>query len=339
MNLDLRKPIVLAGDIGGTKTNMGLFQMGKSRPVLKTFETYSSRDASGLEDIIDRFIRRHPASIAGACFGIAGPIINGVCKTTNLPWIVSEKRIEKRFKWNRVCLINDLSATAQAIPTLKSREIAALNKARIRKRENIALIAPGTGLGMASLVYNGKEYVPGSSEGGHADFAPNTKSEAALWESLYERFGHVSIERVLSGPGLVNIYSWLRETGRYKEPSWLAQRLNNDDPARVISDVAIRGRNALCRESMKMFVSIFSAAAGNFALTGMTTGGVYLGGGIPPQLLPLLKNGLFMKGFQNKGRFREMMEKIAVKVILNDKAALLGAAKQAFTLIDSKLGG
>jgi len=197
------------------------------------------------------------------------------------------------------------------------------------------LISPGTGLGTAWLVFSGKDSVPVSSEGGHVDFAPNTQSEAALWNFLHERFGHVSVERVLSGPGLVNIYLWLRATGKYKEPSWLANRIKNNDPARVISNVAITGRNALCTESMKIFVSIFGAVAGNFALAGMATGGVYLGGGIPPQILPLLKSGLFMEAFQNKGRFRELLEKISVKVILNDKAALLGAARHAFSLISN----
>ena len=319
------RALVLAGDIGGTKTNLGLYLKGKRRPRLKVIETYPSRDAPNLESIIDRFLKKHQFSMTNACFGIAGPVVNGRCKTTNLPWIVSEVRIKKRFKWEHVRLINDLTATAKGIPFLNSRELFPLNKARARKRQNIGLVAPGTGLGEALLIYRERCYIPVSSEGGHADFSPNNKDEVNLWQHLHHRFGHVSIERVLSGSGLANIYSWLKESGRYKEPIWLSKKIKEMDPARVITEAAMNNRNSLCIKSLNMFVSILGAVAGNLALTATASGGIYLGGGIPPKILPKLKDGLFMEAFTNKGRFQEFLEKIAVRVILNDRAALLGA--------------
>jgi glucokinase len=329
------KAFVLAGDIGGTKTNMGLFQMGKSRPILKAVTSYSSRESTGLEDIIDRFLDDHSIDIDNACFGIAGPVMNGRCRTTNLPWDVSEKRIKRRFKWRRVSLINDLAATAFAIPILNSREVFSLNRARVRKGRNLALMAPGTGLGEAFLIFKDGDYIPVSSEGGHGDFAPNSSSEAELWEYLHERFGHVSVERVISGSGLVNIYSWLKDSGRYTEPSWLAGKIKKEDPSKAIAEGAINDKDPLCVKTLNMFASILGSAAGNLALTGIATGGVYLGGGIPPKILPVLKGDLFLNAFQAKGRFRDMMEHISVKVILNERAALLGAARYAFGMLRS----
>jgi len=327
------KPFVLAGDIGGTKTNMGLFQKGKSRPILKHFEIYSSREAANLEEIIQQFQKKYAITVGCAAFGIAGPVFDGRCKTTNLPWEVSEDRIKKRFGWPCVSLINDLAATALAIPMLSNKEVFLLNRAISRKMKNIALIAPGTGLGKALIIFQNGNYVPLSSEGGHADFAPNSDIEIDLWKHLHKRFGHVSVERVLSGPGLFNIYSWLKDSGRYREASWIAQKIKEDDPARVITEAGLDGKDSLCVEALKMFVSILGAVSGNLALTGMTTGGVYLGGGIPPKILPILKKGLFMNAFKAKGRFSDMLEKIPVKVILNDRAALMGAATHAFKML------
>ena len=330
-NID-NESIILAGDIGGTKTNLGLFIRGKRRPLLKVIETYSSRGAFKLENIIERFLARHHVSITSACFGIAGPVVNGRCKTTNLPWDVSEARIKGLFRWERVRLINDLTATAQGIPLLNSRELVSLNRARPRKRQNLGLIAPGTGLGKALLIYQEGRYISVSSEGGHADFSPNNEDEVKLWQYLHKRLGHVSIERVLSGPGLLNIYSWIKDSGRHKEPAWLARKIKNMDPARVITEAAINEKNLMCFETLNMFVSILGAVSGNLALTGMTTGGIYLGGGIPPKILSILKEGPFIKAFTNKGRFKDLLKKIPVRAILNDRAALLGAAICALKL-------
>lgn len=329
MNQSKNNTVVLAGDIGGTKTNLGLFLMGKKRPLLKVIETYSSRNAPDLESIIERFLEKHEASIACACFGIAGPVVNGECKTTNLPWNVSEARIKRRFKWKHVGLMNDLTAMALAIPLLKSNEFFSLNKVKARKGENIGLIAPGTGLGKALLIFQNGQYIPVSSEGGHVDFAPNSRAEVRLWEHLHRRFGHVSIERLLSGPGLINIYSWLKDTGRYSEPAWLKRKIKETDTARAITETAMDVKQPLCVRTLDMFISILGSVSGNLALTALTTGGLYLGGGIPPQILPKLKEGLFVKAFTNKGRFKDLLENIPVRVILNDRAALSGAAYSA----------
>jgi glucokinase len=322
--------MVLAGDVGGTKTNLGLFLKGKRRPLAKAIETYPSRKALNLEQIIEQFLAKHPVSISSACLGIAGPVKNGRCKTTNLPWTVSERKIKNRFGWDKMRLINDLAATAWAVPVLTEREFFALNRQRPARGGNLGLIAPGTGLGMALLVSKDGQYVPVPSEGGHSDFAPQSEAELALWLYLSQRVGHVSVERVLSGPGLFIIYCWLKYTGQAEEPAWLAEKISENDPSRVIAEAALVDEQPLCVKTLDLFVSIFGAAAGNLALTGLTTGGVYLGGGIPPKILPKLKEDIFMKAFTNKGRFRWLLGQIPVRVIMNDKAALLGAACCAF---------
>jgi glucokinase len=325
---------VLAGDIGGTKTSLGLFIRGKRRPVLKVMETYASPEAPDLENILDRFLERRDVSISSACFGVAGPVKNGRCKATNLPWHLSERKLKNRFGWGRVLLVNDLTATAHAIPLLTKRELSLLNRATTLRKENLGLIAPGTGLGMALMIWKDGQYVPVPSEGGHADFAPNNEAEIHLWQYLHQRVGHVSMERVLSGPGLFIIYCWLKYTGQGREPTWLTQKMNHDDPSEVISEAALVKREPLCVKALDLFVSIFGAAAGNLALTGLTRGGIYLGGGIAPRILPGLREGPFMNAFVNKGRFRGLLSQIPVRVILNDRAALLGAAVCALTTIE-----
>jgi glucokinase len=325
-----REPVVLAGDIGGTKTSVGLFVRGKKRPEPLLIESFASRKAPNLASLVDRFLKSHPAPVASACFGIAGPVINGRCKTTNLPWVVSEILLQRRFHWRHVYLLNDLTAAGLAIPLLRRSEMASLNKGATQKKGNLALISPGTGLGQAMLVYRNGEYIPLSSEGGHVSFSPTTEEQVELWRYLRKKVGHVSVERVLSGSGLVNIYSWLRDSGRFEEPPWLKELMQQQDPAKVISENALRKRNALCEESLRLFVSMLGTVAGNLAVTSLSVGGVYLGGGIPPKILPALKQGSFLKAFLAKGRFADFLSRIPVHVILNDKATLLGAAHAAF---------
>jgi len=319
----------LAGDIGGTKTNIGLFEPGKRRPRLKTMRTYASRDAKGLETILEHFAKKHALSPASAAFGIAGPVVSGRSRTTNLPWVVSETRIRNYFGWKKVRLLNDLAATALSVPFLHGNQICPLNQERGQRHGPIGVVAPGTGLGEALLVYQDHHYVPISSEGGHVDFAPRTEEEVSLWHYLHGQFGHVSVERVLSGQGLVNIYQWLKNSGRYQEPGWFKERIETMDPAKTITDAALTNGLPLCRRALNHFVSVLGAVCGNLALTAMITGGVYLGGGIPPKILPALKEDLFLKAFTSKGRFQGFLEKIPVRVILDSKAALLGAAISA----------
>ncbi|MBW2304910.1 MAG: glucokinase [Deltaproteobacteria bacterium] len=331
--------LVLAGDIGGTKTHMGLFSRGKGRPRLRVLATYESRKAAGLEDLVARFMAEYPSGVRVACFGIAGPVSRGRSRTTNLPWVVSESRLEGRFNLACVRLLNDLAATAWALPLLRSREQTPINRARGRKGGNLALVAPGTGLGEALVVWDGKGYLPVSSEGGHADFSPGSRDEIGLWEYLHERYGHVSMERILSGPGLLNLYSWLRDSGRFEESARVAKRIAEEDPPRVISEEGLMGRDPLCSKALEHFVSILGAEAGNLALKSLALGGVYLGGGIPPKILERLKNGPFMAAFTRKGRFANLMERIPVRVILNQRAALLGAAHYAFQCLSGPLAG
>ena len=329
-----KNTLVLAGDVGGTKTNLGLYTKERGRLSVKALKSYASRDASHLEPIIEKFFSNHPASVSSACFGIAGPVVNGKCKTTNLPWEVSENRVKNKFGWEKVRLINDLTATALAIPLLKTRELAVLNKGRAQKGGNMALVAPGTGLGQGLVIFHRNEPVPVSSEGGHVDFAPTSEDQVRLWRFLRQKNGHVSVERVLSGPGLVDVYAWVRGSGRVREPGWFKARFHREDPAKVITDCALEEQHPYCVEALDHFVRILGAVAGNLALTGLATAGVYLGGGIPPKILGALKAGVFMKAFTDKGRFQSFLEKIPVRVILNERAAMLGAAACAFQAVE-----
>jgi glucokinase len=332
MASSMDKTLVLAGDIGGTKTNLGLFFNDGRRPKVKKIETFSSLDSPDLEHIIREFLHRHSAPVNRACFGVAGPVIDGDSKTTNLPWNVSQDRIKNQFSFQHVRIINDLTATAMAVPLLDADEFFPLNSETRIKERPIGLVAPGTGLGIAMLMHHMGQYIPISSEGGHIDFAPNSESEAELWQYLHRRYGHVSVERIVSGSGLVNIYEWLKESGRIDKSERFNQPLKENDPAMAIANAALSNVDPGCVEALNLFVSIFGAVAGNFALFGMTTGGIFLGGGISPKILPKLKEDIFMKAFVNKGRFKDFLETIPVSVILNDKAALFGAAHCAIRL-------
>jgi glucokinase len=336
MSRGINQTVVLAGDIGGTKTNLGLFVPREKRPEVVAMKSYASTEASSLQDLVERFVENNPEQIASACFGIAGPVIAGSSKTTNLPWHVSEEEIKQRFGWEKVRLINDLTATAYAVQLLNDDEVLELNPDAARVYGNVGVAAPGTGLGVALIVAVGEKYYPVPSEGGHADFAPTDDQQLELWKYLGNKFGHVSVERVISGPGIADIYYWLRGRGGHKEPDWLSEQLMSEDPPMVISETALDNKDPLCVETLEMFVSILGAYAGNLALTGMTTGGIYLGGGISPKILPMLKEGGFMAAFTDKGRFKGLLSQIPVRVILNDRAALLGAAWCALQEIGEK---
>ena len=330
---------ILAGDVGGTKTNLGIFTRGKRRPLLKFFETYPSIQYNDIESIISLFLKKYPFKVEYACLGIAGPVYKGICRVTNLPWEARESRIKTRFKFKKAELINDLTAASFAIPLLTKNELHTLNKGSVRKQGNLAVIAPGTGCGVSLVVCENGGYVPVPAEGGHVDFAPNNEKEVELWRFLKRRYGHVSLERVLTGQGLADIYAFLTDDLQRVDDGRILNEMQNDDPAKVISRFAIEKKVKSCRAALDMFVSILGAAAGNLALTGMTKGGVYLGGGIPPKTLPKLNDGAFLSSFTDKGRFKGFLENIPVHVILNDKAALLGAASRAFETMDRFVKG
>lgn len=326
--------MVLAGDIGGTKTRLTVFCLEQQQCRLTIEKTFHSKDYPSLEVILREFLRGQE-KIASACFGIAGPVTSGIVKTTNLPWVIDIQSIQKELSVKKVEIINDLVANAYGIFLLKKRDFDVLNTGEMKKG-NAALLSAGTGLGEAILFWDGKQYVPSPSEGGHVEFGPKSKLEIELFQYLFDRFGHVSYERVLSGAGLLHIYQFLKDSKRFgKEPGWLSGKIEQDDPAAVILETAQQKRSRLCWTALDMFVSIYGAAAGNLALQVMAIGGIYLGGGIAPKIIWKLKDQVFMKAFKDKGRLSEVLAHIPVKVIINDKAALLGAAHYAMKLLET----
>jgi glucokinase len=319
--------MILAGDIGGTKTNLAFFEAATGPPVAAG--TFSSGEHSSLGVIVRRFVTEHSLHIEQACFGIAGPIKNGRCVTTNLPWIVDAQELASELGIESVSLINDLEANAHGIDALQQQDFVVLQPGAPDVTANTAIISAGTGLGEAGLFWDGKRHCPFACEGGHTDFAPGNDLEAELLAWLRTQWTHVSWERVLSGPGLHNIYRFLRDTGRGDEPAWLSEEMQEHDPAAAISLAALEGRSGLCEQALELFVSLYGAEAGNLALKLMATGGLFVGGGIAPKILEKMKDGTFIKAFCDKGRMKPLLEAMLVSVILNDKSALFGAARYA----------
>jgi glucokinase len=322
--------MLLIGDIGGTKTHLAFFD-DKSKKA-KFEKKYPSQDYPGLEEICLEFFKEgsiKPQDVAKACFGVAGPVVDGRCKTTNLPWVIDSKSLETKLKIAKAGVINDLEANAYGIKMLDEKEFSVLQEGSGRVG-NQALIAAGTGLGEACLVWNGKSHIPFSSEGGHTDFAPRDELEMELFRYLKKQFGqHVSYERVLSGSGLYQLYRFLIDLQLEKEDQEMRKKFSQEDPARVITIAALEGTNHLCVRVVRWFLSLYGAEAGNLALKFLSIGGIYIGGGIAPKLLALFKHGDFLEGFLEKGRFHPMLKEMTVKIILNDDAALLGALRYA----------
>lgn len=323
--------MILAGDIGGTKTNIVLLESdGRAPGTVAAEGTYASGAYDSLEAILREFIAEHRPKLTHACFGVAGPVIEGRVDTTNLAWDVNARTLVEALGIERVGLINDLEATAYGIEALKQDQLHTLNSGQPKPNGNRALIAAGTGLGMAAIVEHEGHYHPSPSEGGHIDFAPRTPDEIALLRYLMEKYnGHVSYERVLSGPGLFNIYSFLRDQKYEEEPRWLAEQIEQGDDAAAISKAALADKSELAMRALGMFVSVYGAMAGNLALLMLATGGLYIGGGIAPKILAKLGDGTFMRAFLDKGRFSPFVSDIPVHVILDDKTALYGAARYA----------
>lgn len=321
--------MILAGDIGGTNIRLALFRCHENGFKLFREDTLLSRNYGSLIEAVKTFLLQDKALIRSACFGVAGPINQGKCKMTNLPWLIDTKELIKYLGISLVVLLNDLEATAYGVLKLTDKEFHTLNIGVPDLQGNRAIIAVGTGLGKAILFQNGTTYLPVATEGGHCDFAPRNAIEIALLEYLLKRYSRVSYERVLSGSGLFNIYQFLKKTGRGEEPAWLSERLTTESPGAVISEVALAGKSTLCIKALNLFVTLYGAEAGNLALTTMATGGIYVGGGIAPKIIQKLIDGTFMKAFCDKGRYSAMLHRIPVHVIMNDKAALLGAAHVA----------
>ncbi len=321
--------MILAGDIGGTHARLAFFDVVNGHFRMVSASVFPSREYSGLDQIVTKFVETANLHADAACFGVAGPVRNGRVETSNLPWIIDASRLAGELNIKMPMLINDLEANAWGIPLLEPGDVVALNQVRGNPVGNQAVISAGTGLGEAGMYWDGKQHQVFACEGGHTDFAPRNQLELDLLRRLQTRFGHVSYERAVSGPGLVNLYHFLRDTGRGEEPAWLAAEMLNSDPAAAISKAALAGKSALAEQAVDLFVSLYAAEAGNLALKLMATGGVYLGGGIAPKLLAKLAGPLFMQSFVAKGRMQTLMESMPVRVITNDKTALLGAARCA----------
>ncbi|MBE3558062.1 MAG: glucokinase [Ktedonobacteraceae bacterium] len=326
--------MLLAGDIGGTKTSLALFSSRDELHHPLREKTFRCAHYSGIEAIVREFLTGVDAPVSRAVFGVAGPVINGRVKTTNLPWELDERALQNELGIGRVTLLNDLVSIAHALPLLEPSDLHTLNEGETSSQATMAVVAPGTGLGEAFLTWHGSQYSVHPSEGGHTDFAPTNEREIALLHYLLGRYNHVSYEHVCSGIGLPNIYAYLKQSGDFEEPAWLqAQLTGARDHTPVIVQAALQLADppAICVETLTLFVSILGAEAGNMALKVLATGGVYLGGGMPPRLLPLLKKEHFMHAFQNKGRFKSLLARVPVHVILNPAAALMGAASYGFT--------
>ena len=326
--------MILAGDVGGTKTALALFDMQGVNFTLVHEDRLPSRDFPTFEAAVAQFLTTGPRGpIDAASFGIAGAVVEGRATATNLPWKIDERALEQAIPAKRVRLLNDLEATGHGLAALPPTSLVTLQAGQPRTG-NIALIAAGTGLGEALLIWDGRGHRVVASEGGHADFAPRTDEEIELLRFLRKDFGRVSYERILSGPGFFNVYRFLRDTGRYPEPPWLAERLKGvGDPNEVLGPVAREGRDALCAATLDLFVSIYGAETGNLALKVLAVGGVFIGGGIGPRFRAKLEDGAFMPSFRDKGRFTPLLEAMPVHLVLEPRTALLGAARVAQTLV------
>ena len=320
--------MILAGDVGGTKTSLALYRREGGGLLRDRMATYRSREHAGLDSILRDFLRGE-ASVERACVGVAGPVEDGRCKLTNLAWEVDEASLRRILGVREAYLVNDLQATASSLPFLRKSDRAMLQEGGTDPRGNMAVLSAGTGLGEGFLVDSGAGYVPLASEGGHVDFAPRDEREVRLHAFLRAKYGRVSVERVLSGPGLHDVYRFLREEERRTEEPGIAAEVAGGEPQHAIVRHGLAGGPGACAETVRIFCSLYGAEAGNLALQYLATGGVYLGGGIAPAILPALRRGEFLSAFLDKVRMRNLLSRVPVTVILDPAAPLLGAAAYA----------
>lgn len=323
--------MILAGDIGGTNTRLALFEKTEQGFLTAAEEKFSSPAFESLSKIVGNFLGNKSHSVDCACFGVAGPVRGKTAKITNLTWTADTGSIAELLGHERIALINDLEANVYGLNELNENDFLILNKGEPNPAGSRALISAGTGINEAGIFNKDGKLRPFATESGHADFAPRNELEIELLRYLLTKFERVSLERVVSGLGLQNIYNFLRDTKRAEEPIWLAEEIKKSiDAGAVISQNGLAGKSAICEQTLDIFVSLYGAEAGNMALRLLATGGAYIGGGIAPKILPKLKEKAFLDAFSAKGRMRELLELMPVRVILNDKAALLGAAHFAY---------
>jgi glucokinase len=329
--------VILAGDIGATRTRLAAFQTEGNRLNCVVQKIYPSQEHSGLLEVLREFIRTEGIPVHSACFGVAGPVRGGKSKISNLPWTIDCKELAAQLKLNSVGLLNDLEAYAYGIDALESKDFVTLSEGLEDAEGNRAVISAKTGLGMAGLYWDGFRHHPFACEGGHADFAPRNELQAELSSYLQKKFGHVSCERVLSGPGIRNIYEFLRETKKAEEPESLRDQFKNArDPSALIAQLALTDSAPICVQVMDIFVSILGAETGNCALRYMTTGGIFIAGVIAAKNVEKLKNEAFLQAFLDKGRMSSLLKDMPVRVILNDDCGLIGSAR--YTLVQKAFG-
>jgi len=324
---------ILAGDIGGTKANLAFFESTADRihPLIEM--TLPSGDYATLHELIDEFLSKTNLKADVTCLSIAGPIVHGHCKATNLPWTIDTAVLARNLGLEHITLINDLEANAYGIYLLHESDFVVINHGDKKAYGNAAVISAGTGLGEAGIYWDGTKMRPFACEGGHCDFAPANDVQLELLKFLMKKeSGHVSYERLVSGMGIVNIYKYLLSTGKYEEPEWLVDQIHSPDAPAAISGAALTNKSDICVDALDIFIDIFGAETGNLALKMMATGGVFIGGGIAPKMINKLSEPRFMHSFLDKGRLRPVLEVMPIRVIMNEKAALMGAARCATML-------
>ena len=323
--------MILAGDIGGTNARLAAFETEGNRLQCVVEKVYPSKEHSGLPEIVADFVRTEGIPAQSACFGVAGPVRGGRSKISNLPWTIDSRELAEQLRLRSVGLINDLEAFAYGIDALESKDFVTISDGASDADGNMAVVSAGSGLGEAGLYWDGFRHHPFACEGGHTEFAPKNDLEIDLLEHLMKKYGHqhVSYERILSGPGVANIYEFLRDTGKEEEPAWLKDQLRaaTDVPA-VISELALSKKAPICERTLLIFVSVFGSEAGNCALKFMATGGIFVAG-IAGKIVPLFQEPAFLESFFDKGRMRSLLETVPVRIVLNDDSGLIGAARYA----------
>jgi glucokinase len=321
--------MILAGDVGGTKVYLALYDFIDGNLHHNREERFAAKEYSGLEEIVKKFLGGE--SVTAACFGVPGPVRGGRLRLTNLPWTLDSRDLAANCKIQHVFLINDLEANGYGIAELTPDQVYTLSDGDPTQIGNRALIAAGTGLGEGLLTWNGHIHVPYPSEGGHVDYAPRNEDEIELLRFLKQKYnGRVSFERVVSGMGMRSIYEFLRDVKGVEEPVWLAEKIAAvDDANSVITQMGLSAKSELCVKTLDMFVSAYGAEAGNLALKVLSVGGLYVGGGVAPRILEKLKDGTFMRAFTDKGRLSQLLINMPVRIILESRAALMGAAAYA----------
>ena len=330
--------MILAGEIGATRTRLAAFDTEGNKLQRVAEKTYASQTHNGLAEIIADFVLTEGIPVHSACFGVAGPVKKGRSKISNLPWIIDARDLAKQLKLETVGLLNDLEAYAYGVDALGDRDFVTLNEGSEDSEGNRAVISARTGLGMAGLYWDGFRHHPFACEGGHADFAPRNALEMELLAYLQKKYGRISCERILSGPGIKNVYDFLRDSGKAEEPHWLRDQMAAaPDPPALISQLALEGKAPICDQALSIFVSVYGAETGNCALNFLSSGGIFLGGSIAAKIVPKMKDPIFMQSFLDKGRMSTLLQEMPVKIVLNDDAGIMGSAR--YTLVAKAFRG